>query len=177
MLLNDTWLTPFQFLLLDKEEVFVIMNYFQNRVFADGKEATAYVIDRLVYGFCIPHDATIIAVMNVFSLFPQVSFFGSVRERLLTNDEWKCVDSERNADWYQPWFNDTDWPNAYSKKPLAESAFISKNAQAISSVSQSNNYFCRGRMKKEPSSRKMNMKFPRIFLFVSRQNTSKPYTN
>lgn len=161
VLLRGNFLSCRSTCLQDKEDVFAIKNYFQNRVFADGKETTFYIIDQasLIYGFCIPHQATVVAVTNTLSLFPPVSFFGSIGERLLTNSEWKCVRDELSVDWYQPWYNDTTWPNAYSKKPLTQSAFISKNAQTISSVQNtSNQYYCRGRIKerprkKEPSSR------------------------
>ena len=147
-----------------KEDVFYLLNYYDNRVFADGIELNSFMITFVIFGFCIPHRTKLIAVNNRQVLFQNVSFVGSIGERLVTNEDWKCVDNIQGAgEWYRPGFDDTTWSKAHAKKFEAFSLpnDFSKNAREISSVATtSNSYYCRAKLHpitKKPLTRKIKL--------------------
>ncbi len=121
-------------------------------MYADGKEITtgaiiAYYLSIEIRAFCIPSTTRLIAVTNVLDQHPGAYLFGSVREKLVTNQEWRCVERTSDQDWYQVKYDDRKWPQAYVNPAPSMMPNISLNALTISAISTSSlpssKYHCR----------------------------------
>lgn len=127
-------------------------------MYADGKQIpTSAVIGKYavtfdIVVFCIPANTRLIAATNVLTAFG-ATLFGSIGDRLVTNQEWRCVEIAKEKDWYQVYYDDSKWPQAYDFDPPASAIpNISQNARTISaSRTGSNNYHCRAWIGGRPS--------------------------
>ena len=127
-------------------------------MFADGKEIatstilTYYQLYFQITAFCLPSKTRLIAVTNVLDQSQGAYLFGSLREKLVTNQEWRCVKKTSDGNWHQVKYDDGKWPQAHVDPAPAAMPNISQNALSItSSPAPSKKYYCRGWIGKRPS--------------------------
>ena len=127
-------------------------------MFADGKEIvtsttlTFYQQFFEITAFCIPSKTRLIAVTNVLDQSQGAYLFGSLREKLVTNQEWRCVKKTSDGNWHQVKYDDGKWPQAHVDPAPAVMPNISQNARSItSSPAPSKKYYCRGWIGERPS--------------------------
>ena len=140
------------------EDPFVILNLFNNKVYADGKEiptgATLDIYLRVYHitAFCIPSQTRLLAVTNVLDQHNGAYLIGSLGEKLVTNNEWRCVESTNDDDWFEVMYDDRKWPPAHTNPAPTAFPNISQNALSISaSPNPSKKYYCRAWIGGKPS--------------------------
>ena len=152
------WILSLSSVCKEGEDPLVVLNMYNNKVFADGKEiatSTALSFYQQIFeirAFCIPSKTRLIAVTNVLDQHQGAYLFGSLREKLVTNQEWRCVKNTSDGNWYQVKYDDGKWPQAHVDPAPAAMPNISQNARSItSSPAPSKKYYCRAWIGKRPS--------------------------
>ena len=145
---------------ISDEDPFIVSDYHNNKVYADGEEITSgfYItksLPQITKTFCIPSTARSIAVTNVLDYYEGVYLHGSIGEKLVTNNRWRCVERTNHPNWYKVEYYDRHWPRARTLQAPNILPNISANALLINAATDtfyaSKKYYCRVWIGSEPS--------------------------